>query len=210
MIELHFGPRSPELIAEYRFGKDPSVVMGVIHSTALRGRMTGSGSGCTATAPPSVIRPIGGPRHVVLTRPTPHQAPPRFAKRPRLQFPHSQSAPHRRRCNAGRSGFCAYSAFGSKLARSLPLSPRRKERPRHRSKQPQGSYCGDQCCSRQTLHREQGSINPAGTMAGQRGARHSIGKIDRVNGAGGVGNNFIASGNSRRCAHPSSPVKAGA
>ena len=68
----------------------------------------------------------------------------RFAKRPRVQFPHLQAALPRPRCNAGRSAPCANSAFGSKLARSLPLPLRRKERPRHRLKQQEGSCFGDQ------------------------------------------------------------------
>jgi hypothetical protein len=89
--------------------------------------------------------------------PTQHsQAPPRFAKRLRLQFPHSLGAPHRRLCNASRSGFCANNAFGSQLARSMPLSPRRKERPRHRSKKLRRSCCGDQSFSVPTSHRSKG------------------------------------------------------
>jgi hypothetical protein len=110
-----------------------------------RGRQ---GRHCSRTA--DTRAGIGSYRKIGLTWPearpipTPHnQAPPRFAKRPRLQFPHSQAVPHRRRCNASRSGFCANSVFGSKLARSMPLFQRRKERLRRKSKQPQRSCCGD-------------------------------------------------------------------
>jgi hypothetical protein len=55
------------------------------------------------------------------------QAPSRSAKRSESQSLHPQAAPHRPRCNAGRSGSCANSACGSKPARSMPSCPRRKE-----------------------------------------------------------------------------------
>jgi hypothetical protein len=64
-----------------------------------------------------------------LRFPTPYsRAPSRFAKRPERRVPHSQPIRYRQRCNADRSGFCPDSAFGSKLAQSMPLSPHTKER----------------------------------------------------------------------------------
>src|SRR5262249_38420161 len=76
------------------------------------------------------------------------QAPPRFAKQPKRRVPHSQPTRYRERCNADRSGFCPYSAFGSKLARSMPLCPHTKERLRHRcSDEPRRSCCEDQNCA---------------------------------------------------------------
>jgi hypothetical protein len=105
--------------------------------------------------------------------PTPcSQVPLRFAKRPRRQFPRSQAVLRRRRCNAGRSGFCANSAFWSKLARCTPLSPRTKERLRHRSKQPQRSCCGvtGQWASSQPRHRTNDTPYPPPSGWGRRHA----------------------------------------
>ena len=63
------------------------------------------------------------------------QAPERFGKRQILPLPRSQAALSRLQCNAGRLGSCANTAFGSTLARQMPLSPRRTERLRRRSHQ---------------------------------------------------------------------------
>ena len=91
-----------------------------------------------------------------LRFPTPYsRAPSRFAKRPERRVPHSQPIRYRQRCNADRSGFCLDSAFGSKFARSMPLSPRTKGQLRRRSKQPRTPCCGDQAARAQaTLHRK--------------------------------------------------------
>ncbi len=72
------------------------------------------------------------------------RGPPRFVTRLRLQFPHSAAVPYPRPRNAGRSGSYANTACGSKLAGSTPSSPRRRERPRDRLKQPRGSCRTDQ------------------------------------------------------------------
>ena len=72
------------------------------------------------------------------------RAPPRFVTRPRPQSPRSAAAPYPRPRNAGRSGSCANTACESRLAGSMPSSPRRRERLRDRSKQPQGSCRADQ------------------------------------------------------------------
>jgi hypothetical protein len=53
------------------------------------------------------------------------RAPPRVATRPLLQFQRLGAAPRRRGCNAGRWGFCANSAFGSKFARAMLWFPHR-------------------------------------------------------------------------------------
>ena len=76
--------------------------------------------------------------------PADNRAPPRFVTRQRLQFPRSAAMPCPRPRNAGRSGSYANTVCGSKLAISMPSSPRRRERLRDRSKQPRGSCCADQ------------------------------------------------------------------
>ena len=70
-----------------------------------------------------------------------NRAPRRFVTRPRLQFPRSAAVPYPPPRNAGRSDSYANTACGSKLAGSTPSSPRRRQRPRDRSKQPRSSCC---------------------------------------------------------------------
>jgi len=72
-----------------------------------------------------------------------NRAPRRFVTRPRLQFPRSAAVPYLPPRSAGRSGSYASTACGSKLAGSTPSSPRRRQRPRDRSKQPRSSCCAD-------------------------------------------------------------------
>ena len=76
--------------------------------------------------------------------PAGNRAPRRFVTRPQLQLPRSAAMPYPRPRNAGRSGSYANTVYGSKLATSMPSSPRRRERLRDRSKQPRGSCCADQ------------------------------------------------------------------
>src|SRR5262249_2107727 len=72
-----------------------------------------------------------------------NRAPRRFVTRPRLQFPRSAAVPYLPPPRSGRSGSYASNACGSKLAGSTPSSPRRRHRPRDRSKQPRSSCCAD-------------------------------------------------------------------
>ena len=81
---------------------------------------------------------------LVARVPAGSRAPPRFGTLPRPQFLRSAAMPYPPPRNAGRSGSYANTACGSKLAGSTPSSPRRRERPRDRSKQPQGSCRADQ------------------------------------------------------------------
>jgi hypothetical protein len=97
----------------------------------------------TGTTPSKKQRPdAGGVGRCELPRPTPcGRVPPRFAKRPLLQFRRLGAAPYRRRRNADRSGFRTNSAFGPKLAGATPWFPRRREPLQHKWKQRQRSCC---------------------------------------------------------------------
>jgi hypothetical protein len=76
------------------------------------------------------------------------RVPPRFARRPLLQFQRLKAVPRRRRCSEGRSGFYANSAFGSNFAGAMLWSPHRAEPPQHKSTQRQGSFCAQKQESR--------------------------------------------------------------